>query len=147
MTKGFKPFKDALETILAGQVSDDDTKPFAASYGYAAIEFEKWPAVVVHQLENGAENHGFQSNQTLLSMPFVIRAFWQADSTEETENNKLEALDDMLAELRKAENYGNLGGAVDKFDIVSIDPIAVEGDQPMSGWQIIVNGACVFSST
>lgn len=145
MAKGFLAFKNNLKSIIDELVSQDDTQPFSEAHGHAEAEFEQWPAVVVHQLENGNENHQFQTNQTLLTMPYVIRAFWKADNTEETENNKLDALDKTLAKLRSAANYGNLGGAVDRFDILSVDPIAVESEEPLTGWQIIVSGAVRYT--
>lgn len=138
---GFQTFKAKLKTILDGLVSEDETQPFAISYGFATSKMAKMPAVCVYRMQGGKENQRFQTHESLLTMPYVIRAFYQADNTEETETAIEAALDKTLKALRSTENYGNLGGVVDVFEIVSIDPIGVDEPEPMVGFQIIVAGS------
>lgn len=134
----FKTVRDKLVTIL--ETLEGTSKPLKEVFGYMEPIPQLYPCAMVRVSGTSTETRLDTSSNELV-MEFTIRVLIRADNTKATEDQRLDLIDSIIDAFRSTSNVDTLGGIVEKFDITSIIQIEANEDQPVFGFDLIVNAS------
>lgn len=137
----FKTVKNKLVTIL--QTLEGTAKPLKEVFGYIEPTPQLYPCAMVRLTGTSTEVR-LDSASNEMVMEFTIRILMRVDNTETTEDQRLDLLDSIMDAFRTASNIDTLGGIVEKFDINSMIPIETSEDQPVFGFDLIVQASKIM---
>ncbi len=134
----FKDLKTKLVSVLSTITGDN--KPLKAVYGYMEPSRQSYPCALV-RVAGGSQEIRLDSDSNELVMEFVIRVIIREKNTEAVEDQRLDLIDSVLGAFRTTANVDTLNGLVEKFDIASITPLDINEDQPVFGFDILVQAS------
>ena len=130
----FKTVKDQIVTVL--ETLKGTGKPLKNVFGYPEPSPQEYPCAIVHFAEATEERLDTASNFT--TVKFVIRVILREKNTEDANDQRLDILDSIYSAFRSPTYIDTLGGVCQKFDFGSTTMLNASEDQPIFGFDLIV---------
>ncbi len=134
----FKDVKDKLVNILTTLTGSG--QPIQQVFGYMEPSPEAYPCAMVSITGNSNETR-LDSDSNLQLVEFVIRVFIPQENNQDREDQRLMLTDAIFDAFRTSANIDTLGGLVDKFDLYVGNPVATNEDQPVFGFDLLVQAS------
>ena len=141
---GVKANKDAIVLVLNGLVGAG--QPLEAVYGYMNPTIEKLPCALVNFAEGGRDIR-LDTSANWLSSFFAVYIVFRESKTQADVDQVYTTLDQVLDVFNSSSNVDTLGGAVESFNIESIDPVQFQEATVMMGFRILISMSEIYPFT
>lgn len=131
----FKATRNSIVAIL--NTLTGVGQPLQSVFSYFDPQPQAYPCAMIRALGASSEIR-LDSASNWLVMKFVIRVMVRTKNTQDGDDQLLDATDAILTALRSSTYVDTLAGAVEQFDIESIEEFEDQTDQPVVGFDITV---------
>ena len=141
---GIKANKDALVTVL--EELEGAGQPLQDVFGFMNPTLDRFPVAMVAYASGGTKTR-LDTSADWLTSNFEVYVIFRESKTQDDVDQVYTVLDQVISKLTSTTNVDTLGGTVEKFDVVSIDPVQFTDATNVMGFRILVSMSEIYPFT